>query len=106
MIVIAIGSVLVIGLAAGIVYQFVGTRRSARLYAPPGMMIDAGGQHRPRQVGADDTPARLDERRGVARGAAPDVDRDTVRHARELAGGKLHQHGIRRRTHETRDGVG
>jgi len=68
--------------------------------------LDAGGQHRPRQVGADDTPARLDERRGVARGAAPDVDRDTVRHARELAGGKLHQHGIRRRTHETRDGVG
>jgi len=45
MIVIAIGSVLVICLAAGVVYQFVGTRRCARLYPPPGMMIDVGGQH-------------------------------------------------------------
>jgi len=44
MIVIAIGSLFVICLAAGVVYQFIGTRHSARLYAPPGMMIDVGGQ--------------------------------------------------------------
>jgi len=44
-IVIAIGGVLVISLAAGVVYQFVGARRSARRYAPPGIMIDVGGQH-------------------------------------------------------------
>jgi pimeloyl-ACP methyl ester carboxylesterase len=31
-------------LAAGMIYQAVGARRSARRYAPPGRMIDVGGQ--------------------------------------------------------------
>ena len=44
MIAIAIGSLVVISVAAGVLYQFVGARRSARLYAPPGTMIDVGGQ--------------------------------------------------------------
>ena len=31
-------------LAAGAVYQFIGTRRFGRTYAPPGMIVDADGQ--------------------------------------------------------------
>jgi len=31
-------------IAAGVVYQYVGTKRSARRYPPPGTMVDAGGQ--------------------------------------------------------------
>jgi pimeloyl-ACP methyl ester carboxylesterase len=41
---VVIIGVLVILLAAGVTYQFAGARRSARRYAPPGMMIDVDGQ--------------------------------------------------------------
>jgi len=41
---VVITGVLVILLAAGVIYQFVGARRSSRRYAPPGMMIDVDGQ--------------------------------------------------------------
>ena len=40
----ALGCVLVFLLVAGVIYQFVGARRSARRYAPPGMMINVDGQ--------------------------------------------------------------
>src|SRR2546422_6364281 len=40
----AIGIVLVLILTAGALYQFIGVRRSARLYPPPGTMIDVDGQ--------------------------------------------------------------
>jgi pimeloyl-ACP methyl ester carboxylesterase len=42
---IIIGSVLALLLAGGVLYQFVGARRSARRHAPPGMLVDVGGQH-------------------------------------------------------------
>jgi pimeloyl-ACP methyl ester carboxylesterase len=41
---IVIASVLAFLLAAGMLYQFAGARRSARRYAPPGIMIDVDGQ--------------------------------------------------------------
>jgi pimeloyl-ACP methyl ester carboxylesterase len=40
-----IGCVLALLLVAGALYQFVGTRQSARRYPPPGMLVDIGGQH-------------------------------------------------------------
>lgn len=42
MLIVAI--VVAAALAAGAIYQAVGARRSARLYPPPGELIDAGGQ--------------------------------------------------------------
>jgi pimeloyl-ACP methyl ester carboxylesterase len=41
---VVIAGVLAVLLAAGVIYQFVGARRSARRYAPPGMMVDVEGQ--------------------------------------------------------------
>lgn len=40
---VLIGILLVSILAAGALYQFMGAVRGARLYAPPGMMVDVGG---------------------------------------------------------------
>src|SRR5207244_7019991 len=40
-----IASVSAVVIAAGALYQFVGARHSVRRYAPPGMMLDVGGQH-------------------------------------------------------------
>src|SRR5881296_395160 len=40
---LAIGVLLVFAVAAGALYQFIGARRSARAYAPPGRMVDVGG---------------------------------------------------------------
>lgn len=42
---VVITGVLVVLFVAGVIYQFVGVRRSARRYAPPGIMIDVDGQH-------------------------------------------------------------
>src|SRR2546425_8811707 len=39
-----IGVLLVLILAAGALYQFIGARRGARTYVPPGTMIDVNGQ--------------------------------------------------------------
>jgi pimeloyl-ACP methyl ester carboxylesterase len=41
---VVITGVLVILLAAGVMYQFASARRSALRYAPPGMMVDVDGQ--------------------------------------------------------------
>lgn len=40
-----IGCVLALLLVAGALYQFVGTRQSARRHPPPGMLVDVDGQH-------------------------------------------------------------
>src|SRR6266545_3799250 len=45
MTVIVIATILAGLLGSGILYQFVGARQSARRFAPPGMMVDADGQH-------------------------------------------------------------
>jgi pimeloyl-ACP methyl ester carboxylesterase len=42
---VVIGSVLALLIGAGALYQFIGSRRGARKYAAPGMMIDVDGQH-------------------------------------------------------------
>jgi pimeloyl-ACP methyl ester carboxylesterase len=41
---VVIGVLLVLVLAAGALYQFIGARHGARTYVPPGMMVDVGGQ--------------------------------------------------------------
>ena len=41
---LAIGVLFVSAVAAGALYQFIEARRSARVYAPPGRMVDADGQ--------------------------------------------------------------
>ena len=41
---VVIGILLVLVLAAGALYQFIGARRGARRYLPPGVMVDVAGQ--------------------------------------------------------------
>src|SRR5437870_1748112 len=41
---VVIGILIVVVLAAGALYQFIGARRSAHRYPPPGTMVDVGGQ--------------------------------------------------------------
>ena len=41
---IVIGVLSGLALAAGALYQFLGSRRAARLYPPPGTMVDIDGQ--------------------------------------------------------------
>ena len=42
---VVIGSLLALLIGAGALYQFIGSRRGARKYAAPGMMVDVDGQH-------------------------------------------------------------
>ena len=58
---IVIGAALALLVAAGGLYQFIGTRISARRYAAPGTTIDVDGQHLHVMCAGDGQPAVLFE---------------------------------------------
>ena len=68
--------------------------------------VGGGNQHRPREVGTDDVPAKTREREGVASGAASDIERAPGVQALQLLRRKRHQHRVRRRLRKSRDGAG
>src|SRR3954465_11948487 len=57
----AIAILIVCVLSAGALYQFLGARRAARLYPPPGTMADIGGQRLPLVCPGEGSPPVLFE---------------------------------------------
>jgi len=56
-----VGILVTLALAAGALYQFIGARRGARTYVPPGMIVDVGGQRLHVVCAGDGNPTVLFE---------------------------------------------